>query len=59
MRGQLSAIVGVELLITSVEARHKLSQNRSAADQEGVVAGLAGGTGIEQATADQMRANLR
>lgn len=39
--GQLRAIVGVELLISRVEAKLKLSQNRSAADIDGVVAGLA------------------
>jgi transcriptional regulator len=38
--GQLRAIVGIELTISSVEAKHKLSQNRSAADQEGTIAGL-------------------
>jgi len=38
--GQLRAIVGVELLITAVEAKQKLSQNRSEADRAGVVAGL-------------------
>lgn len=38
--GQLRAIVGVELQITRVEAKAKLSQNRPAADVDGVVAGL-------------------
>jgi len=38
--GQLRAIVGVELRITRVEAKAKLSQNRPAADVDGVVAGL-------------------
>jgi transcriptional regulator len=38
--GQLRAIVGVELTISSVEAKQKLSQNRSALDRAGVVAGL-------------------
>jgi transcriptional regulator len=38
--GQLRAIVGVELTVTSVEAKQKLSQNRSELDREGVVAGL-------------------
>ncbi len=38
--GQLRAIVGVELLITRVEAKAKLSQNRPPADVDGVVAGL-------------------
>lgn len=37
--GQLRAIVGVELLITRVEAKAKLSQNRPAADIDGVVEG--------------------
>jgi transcriptional regulator len=38
--GQLRAIVGVELLITRIEAKAKLSQNRPAADVEGVIDGL-------------------
>jgi transcriptional regulator len=43
--GQLRAIVGVELTITSVEAKQKLSQNRSELDREGVIAGLRGEPG--------------
>ena|SRR5690348_4624794 len=39
--GQLRAIVGLELQITRIEAKAKLSQNRPAADVDGVVAGLA------------------
>jgi transcriptional regulator len=38
--GQLRAIVGVELLISSIEAKQKLSQNRSEQDRRGVVTGL-------------------
>ncbi|MFI5782976.1 FMN-binding negative transcriptional regulator [Nocardia sp. NPDC051570] len=38
--GQLRAIVGIELMITRVEAKYKLSQNRSAADIDGVISGL-------------------
>lgn len=38
--GQLKAIVGVELLIDRIEAKSKLSQNRSDADIEGTIAGL-------------------
>jgi transcriptional regulator len=38
--GQLRAIVGVELIISRIEAKAKLSQNRPAADIDGVVAGL-------------------
>ena len=37
----LKAIVGLELTVTKVEAKAKLSQNRSEADQAGVAAGLA------------------
>jgi transcriptional regulator len=40
IEGQLRAIVGLELRITRVEAKAKLSQNRPAADVEGVIAGL-------------------
>ncbi|MFI6167977.1 FMN-binding negative transcriptional regulator [Nocardia sp. NPDC051052] len=39
--GQLRAIVGVELAITRIEAKFKLSQNRPAADIDGVYSGLA------------------
>lgn len=39
--GQLRAIVGLELVITRIEAKAKLSQNRPDADIDGVVAGLA------------------
>jgi transcriptional regulator len=37
--GQLRAIVGVELRISRIEAKAKLSQNRPAADIDGVVEG--------------------
>jgi transcriptional regulator len=40
IEGQLRAIVGVELRITRVEAKAKLSQNRPAADIDGVIEGL-------------------
>ncbi|ANY09855.1 FMN-binding negative transcriptional regulator [Pseudonocardia sp. HH130630-07] len=40
VRGQLRAIVGVEFRIERIEAKFKLSQNRPAADIDGVVAGL-------------------
>ncbi|WP_026404548.1 FMN-binding negative transcriptional regulator [Actinomadura rifamycini] len=39
--GQFRAVVGLELRITRVEAKAKLSQNRSAADRAGVAAGSA------------------
>jgi transcriptional regulator len=40
VEGQLRAIVGIQLAIERVEAKAKLSQNRSEADRAGVVAGL-------------------
>jgi transcriptional regulator len=53
--GQLRAIVGVELLIASVEAKYKLSQNRDAQDQAGAVAGLRSEPGAgASAVADAM-----
>lgn len=39
--GQLRAIVGIELVISRIEAKFKMSQNRRDADIDGVVAGLA------------------
>lgn len=38
--GQLGGIVGLEISVTRVEGKAKLSQNRSEADRRGVVAGL-------------------
>jgi transcriptional regulator len=49
--GQLRAIVGVELRISRVEAKAKFSQNRSAEDIDGVVAGLEGDGEHEHAQA--------
>lgn len=56
IQGQLRAIVGLELAVERVEAKAKLSQNRSDADRAGVIAGL----GAEEsrdahAVAEQMR----
>jgi transcriptional regulator len=42
LEGQLRAIVGVEVLVERIEAKFKLSQNRSAADVEGVIEAYAG-----------------
>jgi transcriptional regulator len=53
--GQLRAIVGVELVIDRIEAKSKLSQNRSEADRSGVVAGLSTGDCAGQAVASAMR----
>ncbi|MHC6591671.1 FMN-binding negative transcriptional regulator [Arthrobacter sp. C152] len=54
--GQLRAIVGVELVISRIEAKEKLSQNRSAADAAGVVAGLrAGGQEASAAAVERVR----
>ncbi len=49
----LKAIVGLEMTVERVEAKAKLSQNRSAADQAGVVAGLRA-EGGSPAVADAM-----
>jgi transcriptional regulator len=47
--GQLRAIVGLELVITRVEAKAKLSQNRSPQDQAGVISGLGPGSPVTAA----------
>ena len=57
IEGQLRAIVGVELEISRIEAKTKLSQNRPEADIAGVIAGLrergdaASADAVERATA--------
>jgi transcriptional regulator len=53
LAGMRRAIVGVELVITGLEAKRKLSQNRPA-DVDGVIAALAGGSPAEQAVAQAM-----
>ncbi|MDD4866665.1 MAG: FMN-binding negative transcriptional regulator [Mycobacterium sp.] len=55
IEGQLRAIVGVELRISRIEAKFKLSQNRPAADVDGVIAGLIA-DGHEDAAAAVRRA---
>jgi len=56
---QLRAIVGIELRITRLEGKRKLSQNRSRPDVEGAIAGLSNGTPSEQQIADRMSQALR
>lgn len=57
---QLRAIVGIEFSIETVEGKAKLSQNRSEADQAGVVDGLRReGGGREHDVADLMELQQR
>ncbi len=56
IEGQLRAIVGLELQITRIEAKAKLSQNRPVADVAGVVAGLSA-RGDDRSAEDVERAN--
>ena len=56
IEGQLRAIVGLELQITRIEAKAKLSQNRPVADIAGVVAGLSA-RGDDRSAAAVERAN--
>jgi transcriptional regulator len=57
--GQLRAIVGLELVISRIEAKAKLSQNRPAADIDGVVDGTraVGDEAMSQAV-DEARPSL-
>jgi transcriptional regulator len=50
----LRAIVGIELEVSRVEAKRKLSQNRTGDDVRGVVRGLAAGSPREQRVAVAM-----
>jgi transcriptional regulator len=51
--GQLRAIVGLEVVISRIEAKAKLSQNRPSADIDGVIDGLHGHG--DDAVADAVR----
>ncbi|MEP7379721.1 MAG: FMN-binding negative transcriptional regulator [Chloroflexota bacterium] len=51
---QAKAIVGIELTIKRIDAKQKLTQNRSAADFEGTLAGLSAGEPRERAVARDM-----
>jgi transcriptional regulator len=53
--GQARAIVGLEVTISNIEAKRKLSQNRIVADFAGVVRGLSDGSPRERAVAHEMR----
>jgi len=55
IEGQLQAIIGVELRISRLEAKRKLSQNRAPTDVAGVIAGLSAGSPPEQAVAVEMQ----
>jgi transcriptional regulator len=55
IESMLKAIVGVELQITSIQAKRKLSQNRSAEDIAGTIAGLTAVGGPSAKVAEAMR----
>jgi transcriptional regulator len=59
IRSQARAIVGLELRITRLEAKAKLSQNRSEADVDGTIDGLDAGSPVERAVAEAMRREVR
>src|SRR5207245_9596269 len=55
VHSQARAIVGLELHVTRLEAKAKLSQNRSSADIERAIDGLASGAPRERELANAMR----
>jgi transcriptional regulator len=55
IESQARAIVGLELRITRLEAKRKLSQNRDDRDIDGTIAGLAERGPTERAVAKEMR----
>jgi transcriptional regulator len=57
---QIKGIVGVRLHIDNLEGKAKLNQNRSAADQEGVIGGLSPSErAADREVAQQMRSRLK
>ncbi len=55
IEGQLKAIVGIEVVISRIEAKFKLSQNRSIEDVDGAIAGLEAETDTGRDMAQAMR----
>ena len=55
IESMLKAIVGVEVQITSIQAKRKLSQNKSGADVAGAIEGLSAVGGDSARVADAMR----
>jgi len=55
IESMLKAIVGVEVQITSIQAKRKLSQNKSGADVAGAIEGLSAVGGESTRVADAMR----
>jgi transcriptional regulator len=55
IESMLKAIVGVEVRITSIQAKRKLSQNRDIADVAGTIAGLTDVGGPSTTVAEAMR----
>ena len=53
--GQAKGIVGLELVISRLDAKRKLTQNRSDEDIRGAIEGLSAGSPREQEVADDMR----
>jgi transcriptional regulator len=53
--GQARGIVGLELVIGRIDAKRKLTQNRSRADIDGTIDGLAEGSDRERAVAKDMQ----
>ncbi|MGH3255396.1 MAG: FMN-binding negative transcriptional regulator [Streptosporangiaceae bacterium] len=65
IEGQLRAIVGLELQITRIQAKAKLSQNRPVGDVAGIVAGLSArgdernAEAVEHANAERVNGNVK
>jgi transcriptional regulator len=58
--GQLRGIVGIEFTVTRIEGKAKLSQNRSDADQRGVIEGLRSDAldGLDGAAAEAVASDM-
>jgi transcriptional regulator len=56
---QMKGIIGIEIAVTRREGKWKLSQNRSAEDVAGVIAGLRAGEDSQQRLADEVERQNR
>ena len=57
--GQIRGIIGIEIAISRIEGKWKVSQNRPATDRPGIVAGLREGGAADMAGLVEASANAK
>ncbi len=58
IQARLKGIVGVELIVSELQAKEKLSQDKPATDRQGVVSGLGEGSSADRAVGERVADRL-